>query len=61
MIPPSTYEPSKTVRPTTFDPGITIETYVGDQFGEIDWEDFDWDFFDDYEDQDEDSYGDEAK
>jgi len=57
----STYEPSKTVRSTDFDPGITVETYVGEEFEDIDWDDFDWDYFDDYADQDEDSYGDEAK
>lgn len=58
---PKEYEPSKAVRPTSYDPGIEVPTYAGEEWDEIDWDDFDWDYFDDYEDQEEDTYGDNVK
>lgn len=59
-VRPREYQPSRT-RKTEFDEGEEFPVYSGERWDDIDWDDFDWDYFDEYADEDEDSYGDEAK
>lgn len=40
---------------------FTLPDYTGQEFGEMEWGEFDWDdLMDDYGDEEEDSYGEDA-